>query len=259
MVEEVLVEDDSAGRRPQRRAGRGRRRDRGHRGVPGDAEERRPLAADEAADAASADEAETGAEAEAEDEDAATRSRNSRPRCVPPRRVVRRALLRRVREPGEGPTSRAGRPSLNMEDYIFQMEVPTGRGHRDQERPAEAGPQKVFPGYVLVRMDLTDESWAAVRNTPGVTGFVGHASRPSPLTLDEVVNILGPTAEKKGARRPRGRGPGLPGRRVGYRYGRAVRDACRRRSTRSTPTPSRSRGWCRSSAERPRSSCRSPR
>jgi transcriptional antiterminator NusG len=56
-----------------------------------------------------------------------------------------------------------------------------------------------FPGYVLVRMDLTDESWGAIRHTPGVTGFVGHGHQPAPLSLDEVVGILAPTPEKKAA------------------------------------------------------------
>jgi transcriptional antiterminator NusG len=57
----------------------------------------------------------------------------------------------------------------------------------------------VFPGYILVRMDLNDESWGAVRNTPGVTGFVGATSRPSPLTMDEVVKILAPATQKAAA------------------------------------------------------------
>jgi transcriptional antiterminator NusG len=87
--------------------------------------------------------------------------------------------------------------SLNMEDYIFQVEVPqreetvVKNGQRKQVK------QNVLPGYVLVRMDLTDESWGAVRNTPGVTGFVGHTHRPSPLTLDEVLKFLAPETEKK--------------------------------------------------------------
>ena len=87
--------------------------------------------------------------------------------------------------------------SLNMEDYIFQVEVP-----QEEVTEIKGGQRKLvkrnkFPGYVLVRMDLTDESWGAVRNTPGVTGFVGHAHQPSPLTLDEVVKILAPEQEKK--------------------------------------------------------------
>jgi transcriptional antiterminator NusG len=56
--------------------------------------------------------------------------------------------------------------------------------------------RKVFPGYILVRMELNDESWGAVRNTPGVTGFVGATSRPSPLSLDEVVKILAPEVKR---------------------------------------------------------------
>jgi transcriptional antiterminator NusG len=87
--------------------------------------------------------------------------------------------------------------SLNMEDYIYQVEVPIEevteikQGQRKQIR------RNKFPGYVLVRMDLTDESWGAVRHTPGVTGFVGHAHTPSPLSLPEVVAILAPKPEKK--------------------------------------------------------------
>jgi transcriptional antiterminator NusG len=89
--------------------------------------------------------------------------------------------------------------SLNMEDYIFQVEVP-----QREETVVKNGQRKqvkanVLPGYVLVRMDLTDESWSAVRNTPGVTGFVGHTHRPSPLTIDEVLKFLAPETEKKAA------------------------------------------------------------
>jgi transcriptional antiterminator NusG len=87
--------------------------------------------------------------------------------------------------------------SLNVEDYIFQVEVPM-----EEVTEIKAGQRKVvnrtkFPGYVLVRMELTDESWGTVRHTPGVTGFVGHGHTPSPLTLDEVVAILAPTPERK--------------------------------------------------------------
>jgi transcriptional antiterminator NusG len=82
--------------------------------------------------------------------------------------------------------------SLNMEDYIFQVEVPMEdvteikNGQRKQVRRVR------IPGYVLVRMDLTDESWGAVRHTPGVTGFVGHTHQPVPLSLDEVFSMLAP-------------------------------------------------------------------
>ncbi|WP_256838008.1 transcription termination/antitermination protein NusG [Ornithinimicrobium faecis] len=85
--------------------------------------------------------------------------------------------------------------SLNMEDYIFQVEVPMEEvteiksGVRKQVRRVR------MPGYVLVRMDLTDESWGAVRHTPGVTGFVGNAHQPVPLSIDEVITMLAPVFE----------------------------------------------------------------
>ncbi len=87
--------------------------------------------------------------------------------------------------------------SLNVEDYIFQIEVPM-----EEVTEIKSGVRKLvrrnkFPGYVLVRMELTDESWGVVRHTPGVTGFVGHGHQPAPLTLDEVVAILAPVPEKK--------------------------------------------------------------
>jgi transcription termination/antitermination protein NusG len=87
--------------------------------------------------------------------------------------------------------------SLDMEDYIFQVEVPTEEVTEVKNGKRQLVQRKVFPGYILVRMDLNDESWGAVRNTPGVTGFVGATSRPSPLSLDEVVRILAPTTAKK--------------------------------------------------------------
>jgi len=85
--------------------------------------------------------------------------------------------------------------SLNMEDFIYEIAVPQEdvteikNGQRKQVR------RNVFPGYVLVRMDLTDESWAAVRHTPSVTGFVGHSHQPVPLSLDEVEAMLAPAVE----------------------------------------------------------------
>ena len=69
--------------------------------------------------------------------------------------------------------------SLDMEDYIFQVEVPTEDVVEIKNGKRQQVQRKVFPGYILVRMDLNDESWGAVRNTPGVTGFVGATSRPS--------------------------------------------------------------------------------
>lgn len=89
--------------------------------------------------------------------------------------------------------------SLDMEDYIYQIEVPTEEVTEIKNGKRTQVNRKVFPGYLLVRMDLNDESWGAVRNTPGVTGFVGATSRPSPLTLDEVVKILVPATTPKQA------------------------------------------------------------
>ena len=82
--------------------------------------------------------------------------------------------------------------SLNMEDYIHEIVVPIediveikNGQRRTRKKPA-------LPGYVLVRMDLTDESWSAVRHTPSVTGFVGNSHQPVPLSLDEVEQMLAP-------------------------------------------------------------------
>jgi transcription termination/antitermination protein NusG len=82
--------------------------------------------------------------------------------------------------------------SLNMEDYIYQIEVPVHQVTEIKGGKRQQVSEKVLPGYILVRMDLTDESWAVVRNTPGVTGFVGMSSRPSPLQLGEVASLLAP-------------------------------------------------------------------
>ncbi len=86
--------------------------------------------------------------------------------------------------------------SLDMEEYIYQVEVPTEEVVEIKNGKRQQVQRKVFPGYILVRMELNDESWGAVRNTPGVTGFVGATSRPSPLSLDEVVKILAPATRK---------------------------------------------------------------
>ncbi len=91
--------------------------------------------------------------------------------------------------------------SLNMEDFIFQIEVPTHEVIEVKGGKRQQVQEKVLPGYILVRMELTDESWAAVRNTPGVTGFVGLSSRPSPLSLDEVTTLLAPVPEEKAAKK----------------------------------------------------------
>ena len=85
--------------------------------------------------------------------------------------------------------------SLNMEDFIYQIEVPVHMVTEIKGGKRQQVSEKVLPGYILVRMDLTDESWAVVRNTPGVTGFVGLSSRPSPLQLNEVASLLAPEPE----------------------------------------------------------------
>jgi len=87
--------------------------------------------------------------------------------------------------------------SLNMEDYIHQVEVPMEEVVEIKNAQRKVVKRVRIPGYVLVRMDLTDESWGAVRHTPGVTGFVGHTHQPVPLTLDEVFSMLAPTIEAK--------------------------------------------------------------
>lgn len=89
--------------------------------------------------------------------------------------------------------------TLNMEDYIFQVEVPMEEVTEIKSGVRKQVRRNKFPGYVLVRMDLTDESWGVVRHTPGVTGFVGHGHTPAPLSLDEVVAILAPAPEKRAA------------------------------------------------------------
>jgi len=89
--------------------------------------------------------------------------------------------------------------NLDVGDYIFQVEVPTEEVTEIKNGQRKQVNRKVLPGYILVRMDLNDESWGAVRNTPGVTGFVGATSRPSPLSLDDVVKFLLPPATAKKA------------------------------------------------------------
>jgi len=92
--------------------------------------------------------------------------------------------------------------SLNMEDYIFQIEVPTEEVTEIKAGKRMLVTRKKLPGYLFVRLELTDESWSAVRNTPGVTGFVGNSTKPTPLTLDEIAKQLAPKVEAK---------PGTPG------------------------------------------------
>ncbi|WP_037314077.1 transcription termination/antitermination protein NusG [Amycolatopsis orientalis] len=92
--------------------------------------------------------------------------------------------------------------TLDVEDYIFQIEVPTEEVTEIKNGQRKQVQRKVLPGYILVRMDLNDASWSAVRNTPGVTGFVGATSRPSPLTVDEVLKFLAPKVEAAAPAKP---------------------------------------------------------
>ena len=85
--------------------------------------------------------------------------------------------------------------SLNMEDYIHEVVVPTEEVAEIKNGQRKLVKRTVLPGYVLVRMDLNDESWGAVRHTPSVTGFVGHSHQPVPLSLDEVENMLAPAVQ----------------------------------------------------------------
>jgi len=89
------------------------------------------------------------------------------------------------------------RQSLNMEDFIFEVEVPMEEVVEIKNAQRKVVKRVRIPGYVLVRMDLTDESWGAVRHTPGVTGFVGHTHQPVPLTQDEVFSMLAPSLQVK--------------------------------------------------------------
>ena len=86
--------------------------------------------------------------------------------------------------------------SLNMEDYIFEVAVPTEDVTEIKNGQRKQVKRNKFPGYVLVRMDLTDESWGVVRHTPGVTGFVGQGHNPTPLSMDEAFDMLRPPVEK---------------------------------------------------------------
>ncbi|WP_425565798.1 transcription termination/antitermination protein NusG [Saccharopolyspora gregorii] len=87
--------------------------------------------------------------------------------------------------------------TLDVEDYIFQVEVPTEEVTEIKNGQRKLVQRKVLPGYILVRMELNDASWSAVRNTPGVTGFIGATSQPSPLGINDVLKFLAPQAEKE--------------------------------------------------------------
>ncbi|KQZ89246.1 antitermination protein NusG [Phycicoccus sp. Root563] len=101
--------------------------------------------------------------------------------------------------------------SLNMEDFIFEAQVPMEEVTEIKNGQKKLVKRVRMPGYVLVRMDLTDESWGAVRHTPGVTGFVGNAHQPVPLSLDEVYTMLAPAdLEQQAAAAAGGAGGGKP-------------------------------------------------
>ncbi len=183
--------------------------------VPGDdtgAESVATAESDEAAEPEqAADEAESGEEAEAGEgaEDEAEESAADEPAVDPV--AAFREELRTL--PGEwyvihtyaGYENRVKANleqravSLNVEDYIYQAEVPQEEVVQIKNGDRRTVRQNKLPGYVLVRMDLTNESWGVVRNTPGVTGFVGNAYDPYPLTLDEIVKMLAPEAEEQAA------------------------------------------------------------
>ncbi len=117
--------------------------------------------------------------------------------------------------------------TLDVEDYIFQVEVPTEEVTEIKNGQRKQVQRKVLPGYILVRMDLNDASWSAVRNTPGVTGFVGATSRPSPLTLDEVLKFLAPRVERPKAaaasgQQAAGSGAASPSIEVDFEVGESV-------------------------------------
>ena len=117
--------------------------------------------------------------------------------------------------------------TLDVEDYIFQVEVPTEEVTEIKNGQRKQVQRKVLPGYILVRMDLNDQSWGAVRNTPGVTGFVGATSKPSPLSHDDVIKFLLPRGEAKQAAGAGGKsdvaaGPGRPSVEVDFEVGESV-------------------------------------
>jgi transcriptional antiterminator NusG len=101
--------------------------------------------------------------------------------------------------------------SLNMEDYIHEIVVPTEEVAEIKNGQRKMVKRTVLPGYVLVRMDLTDESWAAVRHTPSVTGFVGHSHQPVPLSMLEVENMLGPAVVARAEAEAVAAGTAAPG------------------------------------------------
>ncbi|MEQ4524070.1 MAG: transcription termination/antitermination protein NusG [Nocardioides kribbensis] len=101
--------------------------------------------------------------------------------------------------------------SLNMEDYIHEIVVPTEEVAEIKNGQRKMVRRTVLPGYVLVRMDLTDESWSAVRHTPSVTGFVGNSHQPVPLTMSEVEDMLAPAVVARAEAEAVATGTSTPG------------------------------------------------
>ncbi|WP_258343705.1 transcription termination/antitermination protein NusG [Saccharopolyspora gregorii] len=172
------------------------------------AEEAEAESAEEAeAESAEEAEAESAEEAEAESAEEAEAEAEEEAEVDPVEEL--RAALRRA--PGEWYVvhSYAGyenkvktnletrAQTLDVEDYIFQVEVPTEEVTEIKNGQRKLVQRKVLPGYILVRMELNDASWSAVRNTPGVTGFIGATSQPSPLGINDVLKFLAPQAEKE--------------------------------------------------------------
>ncbi|MDQ0849243.1 transcriptional antiterminator NusG [Arthrobacter sp. B3I9] len=156
--------------------------------------------------------------------------------------------------------------TLDMEDYIFEIQVPMEEVVEIKNAQRKVINRVRIPGYVLVRMDLTDASWGAVRHTPGVTGFVGNAHNPVPLRLDEVFSMLAPVFEEEQAEK------GKPVKHaaaqidvdfeVGENRSSSRKAPSRRflpRSPRSRWTPRPSWCWSPSSSAKPRSRWRSTR
>ncbi|WP_028926965.1 transcription termination/antitermination protein NusG [Pseudonocardia acaciae] len=113
--------------------------------------------------------------------------------------------------------------TLDVEEFIYQVEVPTEEVTEIKNGQRKQVQRKVLPGYILVRMELNDQSWGAVRNTPGVTGFVGATSRPSPLTIDEVLKFLLPKQEAPRKPAPgKAEAPGKPAVEVDFEVGESV-------------------------------------
>jgi len=115
--------------------------------------------------------------------------------------------------------------NLDMEEFIYQVEVPTEEVTEIKNGQRKQVQRKVLPGYILVRMELNDASWSAVRNTPGVTGFVGATQRPSPLSIDDVVKFLLPRGDERkpaAAGKAAAGGPSKPTVEVDFEVGESV-------------------------------------